>query len=81
MDKLVRRRYKRRTGFKKRRPYIARINRSLYNNDAWITVQVRKPLIILQQTGPTQYEGVTQMRTDLATSASPDWTWLDQPEY
>jgi len=57
-----------------------RINRSLYDADAWITVNIRAPLSITTVAAPV-YTGYIQMRTDLGTSTLHDFSWLDQPEY
>lgn len=58
-----------------------RMQKSRYDGDAWITVQAKKELLLIQNLGGGLYAGYAQARTDLATSAGVDVTFLDQNEY
>lgn len=61
----------------KKRPYVARVNRSLYDNDAWIKVQRSVAIRFTNNLGGNAWAGYVQMRTDLATSTAVDNTWID----
>lgn len=77
LSKRPKRYYKR---DQKKRQVIAkkpRPQRSLYDGDAYVKVQWRWQLLSAAS-GVASY---LQMRTDLATSAVPNFTWLDAAEY
>lgn len=71
------RRYRRRT-FRKR-PYMARPQKSLYDADAFIKVQRTVPIVLL--TAINVNVAQIQMRSDLLASGAVDFTYLDQQEY
>lgn len=61
------------------RPLVARINRSIYDADAFVRIQRTVPLTVLTALGL----GSAQicMRSDIASSTAVDFTYLDQLEY
>lgn len=74
------RRGKRTIGKRRRGRQVAvrpRAQRSLYDNDALIKVSWRVPLLSAASGNPSYI----QMRTDLATSAAPDYSWIDAADY
>lgn len=75
----TRRRAFRKGGFRKRRPYVAKLNRSIYDADCYIKVQ--KTLALTFDSTLSATTAQMCMRSDVTVSGPVDFTYLDQPEY
>lgn len=72
----------RKSGFKRRykkRAIMARPQRSLYDADCWIKVSHTVPIAYSTALGNNAC--YVSMRTDAATTAFPDHTWIDANEF
>lgn len=75
----TRRRTFRRGIYKRRRPLVAKLNRSIYDADCYIKVQ--KTIALTYDSNLSATTAQMCMRSDITVSGPVDITYLDQPEF